>query len=89
MALSFEAAQRELDAAIRERDKLEAEAEAITSELESPGPNGAPPAKIKAPLVDNEGYPRADIDVHRARLLRHRLVRVCTRALKVDCPHHM
>lgn len=40
---------------------LEAEAEAICSELTSLGPNGERPAGIKDSLVDSEGFPRSDI----------------------------
>ncbi|KAJ8603514.1 hypothetical protein CTAYLR_005133 [Chrysophaeum taylorii] len=68
----------ELREAMAQRDKLESEAEAITSELESPGPDGAPPATVKGPLVDREGFPRADMDVYRARQLRHRLACIQT-----------
>lgn len=60
------------------RDNLETEADAIRSELESHGPHGEAPMGIKGPLVDPEGYPRADVDVHRARLLRHRLACIQT-----------
>jgi 26S proteasome non-ATPase regulatory subunit 9 len=31
---------------------------------------------IHTPLVDNEGYPRADIDVFRARTLRRRFIEI-------------
>ncbi|EED92167.1 predicted protein, partial [Thalassiosira pseudonana CCMP1335] len=35
-------------------------------------PQQGDPMGIDSPLVDNEGYPRADIDVYRARTLRKR-----------------
>ena len=38
-----------------QRDDLEAEADAISDYLLSPGPNGEPMAGIKDPLVDSEG----------------------------------
>lgn len=56
-----------------ERMVLEMEADAIYSELTTPGANGAPPAGVKEPLVDAEGFPRGDIDVYRVRDLRSRL----------------
>ena len=60
-----------------QRAAIESEAEAIVSELTTPGQNdnGAvvPPMGIDTPLVDHEGYPRNDIDVYRARSLRGRL----------------
>jgi len=55
------------------REALEIEADAIYSELTSPGANGSAPAGIKEPLVDAEGYPRGDIDIYRVRELRNRL----------------
>eukprot|EP00631_Chrysoreinhardia_giraudii_P002979 CAMPEP_0197413472 /NCGR_PEP_ID=MMETSP1170-20131217/334_1 /TAXON_ID=54406 /ORGANISM="Sarcinochrysis sp, Strain CCMP770" /LENGTH=203 /DNA_ID=CAMNT_0042940053 /DNA_START=14 /DNA_END=625 /DNA_ORIENTATION=+ len=75
---SLETARRDLQAAMATRDALEAEASAITSELESPGPSGGPAMGVKTPLVDSEGFPRADVDVHRARHLRHRLACIQT-----------
>jgi 26S proteasome regulatory subunit N4 len=61
-----------------ERDGLEAEADAIHSELSSPGPNGEPPAGLKSPLVDAEGFPRGDIDLYRVSHLRNRLAIINT-----------
>ena len=37
-----------------------------------------PPIGIDAPLVDREGFPRADIDVYRARALRKRFLEIQT-----------
>jgi 26S proteasome non-ATPase regulatory subunit 9 len=60
------------------RQALESEAEAIVSELMTPpAPNVKPPG-IDTPLVDEEGYPRNDIDVYRARILRGRLAEIRT-----------
>jgi 26S proteasome non-ATPase regulatory subunit 9 len=64
---------RILNQLIAQRDALEIEADAIASELRSPGPNGEPATGIKTPLVDVEGYPRGDIDIYNARLKRNRL----------------
>lgn len=64
---------------VGQRDALEAEAEAIASELSARGPNGEPPIGLDAPLVDGEGFPRADIDLVNARSKRGRL-----RALKYE-----
>jgi Nas2 N_terminal domain len=54
------------------RKSLEMEGEAIISELMAKPESGGEPMGIDTPLVDPEGYPRADIDVYRARDLRHR-----------------
>ena len=63
----------------RQRQALEAEADAIASELNAPLASGdGPPMGIDTPLVDREGYPRADIDVYRARTLRSRLAVIRT-----------
>ena len=61
-----------------QRDNLEAEADAIGSELTSPGPNGERPAGIKDALVDAEGFPRSDVDIFRVRELRNRLACINT-----------
>lgn len=62
-----------LAALIAQRDALEIEADAITSELTSPGLNGQPPAGIKGSLVDSEDYPRGDIDIYNVVNKRKRL----------------
>lgn len=61
-----------------QKEALELEAEIITSELKSPGPNGEPPAGIKDPLVDSEGFPRSDIDLYKVRTRRGRLAVIST-----------
>lgn len=54
------------------RKVLEIEAQVITDEL-SQSIDGKEPMGLNTPLVDKEGYPRADIDIYRARHLRKRL----------------
>jgi hypothetical protein len=51
----------------KQKDAIEAEIAAIADELTS-GPNAA---GLRGPLVDAEGFPRADIDVYRVRHQRH------------------
>mmetsp|Transcript_2866 Transcript_2866/g.7867 ORF Transcript_2866/g.7867 Transcript_2866/m.7867 type:complete len:328 (-) Transcript_2866:1664-2647(-) len=53
---------------------MEHEADAILLELTTPPSEGIEPMGIETPLVDREGYPRADIDVYRARTLRNRFL---------------
>lgn len=53
----------------REKEAAEAEIAGIVEELTS----GVNPGGVSGPLVDAEGFPRADIDVYRVRHLRHRL----------------
>lgn len=65
--------RRNLDTLIAQREALEIEADAIGSELKSPGPNGEPPAGIKDSLIDSEGYPRGDIDIYNVKNKRKRL----------------
>eukprot|EP00603_Paraphysomonas_imperforata_P006441 CAMPEP_0114413472 /NCGR_PEP_ID=MMETSP0103-20121206/874_1 /TAXON_ID=37642 ORGANISM="Paraphysomonas imperforata, Strain PA2" /NCGR_SAMPLE_ID=MMETSP0103 /ASSEMBLY_ACC=CAM_ASM_000201 /LENGTH=192 /DNA_ID=CAMNT_0001581551 /DNA_START=30 /DNA_END=605 /DNA_ORIENTATION=+ len=67
-----------LKSLLKERDDLEAEAEVLADNLNSPGPNGEPKAGIKDPLIDSEGYPRGDINVHEVRIKRNRLAVINT-----------
>ncbi|PNH10580.1 26S proteasome non-ATPase regulatory subunit 9 [Tetrabaena socialis] len=57
---------RELD---RQRQGAEQEISAISERLNAPGQPG-----LKGSLLDKEGFPRADIDVHQVRRDRNRLV---------------
>ncbi|TFJ84890.1 hypothetical protein NSK_003922 [Nannochloropsis salina CCMP1776] len=69
----------ELEELIKERDVLETEAAVIKDFLTSPGPGGAaPPGLGGVPLVDAEGFPRADIDVWDVRVKRNRLACIDT-----------
>ncbi|KAG7379577.1 putative 26S proteasome regulatory subunit [Phytophthora pseudosyringae] len=61
-------APAEYAAAVKAKQALEAEIEALVAELTS----GSNPG-LRGPLVDAEGFPRADIDVYRVRQLRHSL----------------
>lgn len=60
--------RREVMELMAMKDGVEAEIKAIISDLGPVGVNG--------PLVDAEGFPRADIDVHGVRILRNRLARL-------------
>lgn len=71
-------AKKALAALDIKRKALEMEADAIHAELTSQGPEGQPPMGVDTPLVDPDGYPRADIDVYRARTLRGRLSTIQT-----------
>lgn len=65
-AASSLAAEAEL--VFQQRQRLEAEMEALASFLTSDGMPG-----LRGSLVDSEGFPRADIDVYALREARHRL----------------
>ena len=79
-----------------QKQSLEAELSAIISELTAPiiitndtnnnndNNNTAPPMGIDTPLVDNEGYPRSDIDIYRARTLRKRYHEIQTDCKDLD-----
>merc|ERR1719450_1107882 len=55
------------------------EADTIKAILTSPGPNGEKPAGLRGvPLVDSQGFPRADIDVHDVTIKRNRLACIDT-----------
>ena len=60
------------------RQSMEAEAEGIISELTTSDDPDVPPMGVDTPLVDPDGYPRGDVDVYRARTLRHRLATLKT-----------
>jgi 26S proteasome regulatory subunit N4 len=68
------------------RKAWEIEMNAIVSELTCEGPDGQPPMGLDTPLTDVDGYPRADIDIFRARTLRQRLavIRTDHKALMKD-----
>lgn len=55
-----------------QRDALELEADAIASELKSPGPNGEAPVGVRGPLVDGDGFPLPGFDLFNVREKRHR-----------------
>lgn len=60
----------------KQRVDLETECSAIVNELtSSPGPD-IQPIGINTPLVDADGYPRADIDLYHARELRKRYAEI-------------
>ena len=71
-------ARERLNRLVAQRDALELEADAIASELNSPGVNNEPPAGIKTPLIDKEGFPRGDIDLFNVRAKRQRLAVINT-----------
>ena len=72
-AMSAASARELIQEAERAKASLEAEAEAIAVELDAPvAETGAPGPGLKGPLVDAEGYPRADVDLYRVRTLRGR-----------------
>lgn len=58
----------EYELAVKAKSEIEAEIEAVGDELTSGNNPG-----LHGPLVDAEGFPRADIDVYRVRQLRHTL----------------
>lgn len=71
-------AKKALAALDVKRKALEMEADAIHAELTLEGSEGQPPMGVDTPLVDQDGYPRGDIDVYRARTLRGRLKTIQT-----------
>lgn len=62
----------------QKRQSLELEGQAIISELTAVPEGGGACMGIDTPLVDQDGYPRADVDVYRARTLRQRLAVIRT-----------
>lgn len=66
------ALRKSLAALDMKRKSMEHEADAIYLELTTPPDENVEPMGIDTPLVDQDGYPRGDIDVYRARTLRGR-----------------
>jgi len=55
------------------RNKMEEELQALIEDLNTGGLGGEPPAGLQSPLVDDQGFPRADIDLFETRRKRHRV----------------
>jgi len=72
------AAQKSLKSLDSRRKALETEASAIVDELMAVPEEGGNPMGVDTPLTDVDGYPRNDIDVYRARVLRKRLNEIRT-----------
>lgn len=68
----------QLKSLVTQREMLEIEADAIHSELTSMGPNGELPPGLKGDLIDEEGFPRNDIDLYNVRNKRRRLAEINT-----------
>jgi len=71
-------ARKQFSALDVKREALETERDGIVSELKAPPEGGGEPMGIDTPFVDKEGYPRGDIDIYRARVLRGRLAEIRT-----------
>lgn len=67
----MEAARAELNKLQQERAALEAEINERSARLNAPGQPG-----MHESLIDKEGFPRADIDVHAVRLDRNAVIRL-------------
>ena len=63
------AAKDEVKKLMAKKNEIEEEIKALTEVLESQGGVG-----MTGKLVDNEDYPRADIDVYSVRTARHRII---------------
>ena len=61
----------------RSREAMESDIKDIVDFLQSPQPSGAIPG-LKGNLVDEEGFPRADMDIHMIRIQRNRLAHLQT-----------
>lgn len=74
----LEELRNQLNVLVSQREMLEIEADAIHSELTSPSQTGGPPVGIKGGLVDEEGFPRGDIDIYNVKFKRKRLAEINT-----------
>lgn len=64
---------KELDMLTAQKDIIEVESDAIFSELTNIGPNQQPTAGLTDSLIDDEGFPRGDIDIYNVKNKRRRL----------------
>ena len=62
---------------MKTKDDIEAEIIALTDDLNSNGANNEAAAGVKGPLVDSEGFPRADIDLYAGEELLNAQERFC------------
>jgi 26S proteasome non-ATPase regulatory subunit 9 len=67
-ALASESLRAELRELNRQREAMETELAALSDALSADNMGG-----VSGALIDREGFPRADIDVHGTRTMRHRL----------------
>ena len=56
---------------------MESDIKSIIDFLQSPQPPGAIPG-IKGNLIDEDGFPRSDLDIHMIRIQRNRLAHLQT-----------
>jgi hypothetical protein len=70
--------QQQLQTLAARRKPIEAELEAIASELLSPGPEGQAAVGLTGNLIDKDGFPRPDIDIMRITTLRNRMAHLNT-----------
>jgi 26S proteasome non-ATPase regulatory subunit 9 len=75
---NYEELKKLYDNLLTQKELLEIEADAIFSELSSPGPKGEPAAGVKDSLIDEEGFPRSDIDIYNVKNKRRRLAEINT-----------
>jgi 26S proteasome non-ATPase regulatory subunit 9 len=75
---NYEELKKLYDNLLTQKELLEIEADAIFSELTSPGPKGEPAAGLKDSMIDEEGFPRSDIDIYNVKNKRRRLAEVNT-----------
>jgi 26S proteasome non-ATPase regulatory subunit 9 len=69
----METARRELLELEERKRAIVEEAEALLEVLNAPLPDGSPGVGLTGKLVDDEGFPRADVDLYQVRTLRHQL----------------
>ncbi len=69
----YDEARAELLVLEKAKAAVVSEAEALLEVLDCPPPGGGTAAGLNGPLVDKEGFPRADLDLYAIRTHRHRL----------------
>ncbi|CBK22101.2 uncharacterized protein [Blastocystis hominis] len=66
--------RQKLADALQKRDEMEARMKEIIAYLTQPGPDGKEPVGLRGNLLDENGFPRDDIDLWKVGVIRHGII---------------
>ena len=73
MSEEYKSLKKQLELLESQKELLEIESQALYNDLTSPGANGELPAGLTDSFIDNEGFPRGDINILDVKQKRQRL----------------
>lgn len=73
MSEEYKSLKKQLELLESQKELLEIESQALHNDLTSPGANGERPAGLTESFIDNEGFPRGDINILEVKQKRQRL----------------